>query len=524
MRREMPFRFLAIAASITLVILLSATLTGVNGLAAWVNSQDGDSCLAALSGDQVITGQWVEECTSENNDGSYARYYSFTLAEESEVTITLESTIDTYLYLRAGDAKSGTSENDPAADDDAGGGTNSQVQETLAAGRYTIEATTYEPGETGSFTLTLAGLSGTAAPPGAGTCETTPLTADGPTDGTWANDCESIDQAGSYARYYSFTLAEESEVTITLESTIDTYLYLRAGDAKSGTSENDPAADDDAGGGTNAQVQETLAAGRYTIEATTYEPGETGSFTLTLAGLSGTAAPPGAGTCETTPLTADGPTDGTWANDCESIDQAGSYARYYSFTLAEESEVTITLESTIDTYLYLRAGDAKSGTSENDPAADDDAGGGTNSQVQETLAAGRYTIEATTYEPGETGSFTLTLAGLSGTAAPPGAGTCETTPLTADGPTDGTWANDCESIDQAGSYARYYSFTLAEESEVTITLESTIDTYLYLRAGDAKSGTSENDPAADDDAGDRHELPGPGDAGRRPLHHRGHHL
>ena len=110
MRREMPFRFLAIAASITLVILLSATLTGVNGLAAWVNSQDGDSCVAALSGDQVITGQWVEECTSENNDGSYARYYSFTLAEESEVTITLESD---HRHLAvpagAGDARTGTS-------------------------------------------------------------------------------------------------------------------------------------------------------------------------------------------------------------------------------------------------------------------------------------------------------------------------------------------------------------------------------------------------------------------------------
>ena len=29
-----------------------------------------------------------------------------------------------------------------------------------------------------------------------------------------------------------------------------------------------------------------------------------------------------------------------------------------------------------------------------------------------TLAAGSYTIEATTYEVGETGSFTLTVSGL----------------------------------------------------------------------------------------------------------------
>ena len=107
MRREKPFRLLAIAVSITLVVLLSATLTGVNGLAAWVNSQDGDSCVAALSGDQIITGQWVEDCASENKNGRYARYYSFTLEAESEVTITLESEIDTWLYLLEGAGRTG---------------------------------------------------------------------------------------------------------------------------------------------------------------------------------------------------------------------------------------------------------------------------------------------------------------------------------------------------------------------------------------------------------------------------------
>ena len=107
MRREMPFRLLAIAASITLLILLSATLTGVNGLAAWVNGQDGESCVAGLTGDGAITGQWVGECASENHTGSYARYYNFTLDVESEVTITLESEIDTWLYLLEGAGRTG---------------------------------------------------------------------------------------------------------------------------------------------------------------------------------------------------------------------------------------------------------------------------------------------------------------------------------------------------------------------------------------------------------------------------------
>ena len=49
-------------------------------------------------------------------------------------------------------------------------------------------------------------------------------------------------------------------MTVTLKSDdADAYLYLRQGDARSGTALNDHAADDDAGGGRNAQVQETLA-------------------------------------------------------------------------------------------------------------------------------------------------------------------------------------------------------------------------------------------------------------------------
>ena len=267
------------------------------------------------------------------------------------------------------------------------------------------------------------------------------------------------------------------------------------------------------------------SAGRYTIEATTYEPGETGSFTLTL--VRAEAEPPrrrGPGTCETTPLTADGPTDGTWANDCESINQAGSYARYYSFTLAEESEVTITLESTIDTYLYLRAGDAKAGTSENDPPRTT-----TLAPARTPRSRRRWPPAATPSRPpptnrGETGSFTLTLAGLSGTAAPPGAGTCETTPLTADGPTDGTWANDCESI--TSGWQLRPVLQLHPGRGIGGNHHPGVNhRHLPVPAGRrCQVGDVRERPGRGRRRWRRHELPGPGDAGRRPLHHRGHHL
>ena len=108
-------------------------------------------------GGLVASGQWSKDCQSQVQDRGYARYYGFTLAESSDVTIDLESSVDTYLYLREGEAKSGAVlyEND----DIKSGDTNSRISKTLEAGIYTIEATTYDTDEIGSFILTVSGLS-----------------------------------------------------------------------------------------------------------------------------------------------------------------------------------------------------------------------------------------------------------------------------------------------------------------------------------------------------------------------------
>ena len=114
-----------------------------------------DDCIQTLSSDGMFDGQWSSGCDSEERSGSHARYYRFTLDASSEVTVALESgAANSYLYLRQGDAISGTAlyENDDVEPDD----TDSRLQEELAAGSYTIEATTLGPGETGSFTLTVA--------------------------------------------------------------------------------------------------------------------------------------------------------------------------------------------------------------------------------------------------------------------------------------------------------------------------------------------------------------------------------
>ena len=124
------------------------------------------------------------------------------------------------------------------------------------------------------------------------------------------------------------------------------------------------------------------------------------AIALDVASVPATGPGPGTGTGDCfQAITAGGTVSGSWASGCDSEARSGSHTRYYSFTLAESSEVTVTLNSSAaDTYLYLRSGDATSGTAlyEND----DHDGSTSVSQIQETLAAGSYTVEATTNSAG----------------------------------------------------------------------------------------------------------------------------
>ena len=245
-------------------------------------SPTSDSCtseLGTLAGTTSRNGSWTDDCESEVSGRGYARYYSFTLSAEAEATIDLTSSVDTYLYLREGSATSGTALH--SNDDIESGNTDSRIVETLAAGTWTIEATTYSEDTAGSFTLSVSG--GGSQTPVATGCDAAALTlpASG-VSGSWTEDCESEVSGRGYARYYSCTLGESAEVTIDLTSSVDTYLYLREGSATSGTDLHSN--DDIESGNTDSRIVETLAAGSYTIEATTYNEDTTGSFAISVSG------------------------------------------------------------------------------------------------------------------------------------------------------------------------------------------------------------------------------------------------
>ena len=124
-------------------------------------------CEDSIGIGETKQGTWLNSCVSDriptggNAGDRYMSMYKLDLAAETEVTITLESSEDTYLYLL--DAHGNVlDEND---DIEQSVNLNSRITRTLRAGMYKIEATTYEPGVTGDFTLSLEGRVPPPPPP-----------------------------------------------------------------------------------------------------------------------------------------------------------------------------------------------------------------------------------------------------------------------------------------------------------------------------------------------------------------------
>ena len=364
--------------------------TGTYDLSLESTGGGGGDCVSELSLDRSVSDTWSSDCRSANRSDSYARFYTFSVGSATNVRIDLESDTDPYLFLLSG---SGTSGSTIESDDDGGTGNNSQIFRRLPQGTYTIEATTYRGGDTGSFTLSL-----NREPGGGGECVESIVVGQS-VGGPWSSDCRSVNRRGSYAVFYTFSVDSGSNVRIDLDSGTDNYLYLLDG---SGTSGRIIESDDDGGPGRDSQIIMNLARGTYTLEATTYDPGIAGSFSLSLVG-----GPDTGGDCEDSIIPGRS-VGGSWSGDCRSVNRSGRYARFYTFSVDSTSTVRIDLDSATDAYLILLEG---SGTSGRIIESDDDGGPGRDSQIIRDLAGGTYTLEATTYGASETGSFTLSLSG-----------------------------------------------------------------------------------------------------------------
>ena len=558
--------------------------------------EQDDPCLATITDDSTIEGNWDGTCPSgrepEPYGGSgdrYARYYTFTLSATSNITIALTSSEDTYLYLLEGVNKGVPYlyEND---DITPGSNLNSRIEQRLQPGEYTIEATTYYSQKTGEFTLKVSGIS---KPPEDADCSSGIAVTDPDDNPGLVSDCEALLAArdilagsaslnwsadisieewdgirivGSPERVDSLTLNDlELNGVIPAELGLLVHLFLLSlsGNDLSGPIPSELGDLGDlailslSGNNLNGAIPHELGDIPYLIildlssnQLTGEIPPELGKLTdllelhldrnqlvdvipdelaelenlqsLYLAGNDLTGCIPdglkdidasdfanlGLLFCDGTPvvpLPSDPCVvdmgdfesrleviDNYWEEQCESTnrpDDGEYYARFFTFDLSVEADVTITLESNPDAYLYLLEGDGQRGY----VLFEDDDTEGTNPRIRTTLQPGSYTVEATTYEIGVTGDFRIGVETDELNGRPPI--TCvEPTPRVLSGQTFGlTYYSEgrCRSMnrpDDGDYYADYFRMPLKFPARVTVALESDEDGYLFLLDGEGVTG------------------------------------
>lgn len=280
-------------------------------------------------------------------------------------------------------------------------------------------------------------------------CDTRVLPLDKTVSGTWDSGCESVSYSGHYARYYRVSVPQTQVVTFSLGSGVNPSLVLHDGTSPQGTV---IAADSDRGPGDAAQVVMLLAAGTYTVEATTDKAALAGEFRL--------AARRNVLPCFDS-IKLNTPVEGKWSRACSSQYEDDRYAKYYTFTVPSRRTLTLVLRPAEPTIprLILRSGATQLGAvvSATSPGA-----AGFAAAVTLSLEAGTYTIEASSYYPAHTGGFTLSAI----TAA-----SC-TDPLALDTLIDVSLTDACASTFVPGGFAHYYVVTVPSLQVVTFSMVS----------------------------------------------------
>lgn len=225
--------------------------------------------------DQTFPGEWTVSSpissarVAQVGPGNYyAGIFSITISAGTYTTIDLVAPgIDTYLYLLDDGG------NVVASDDDSGGGGNSRITQyySAAGGTFSIQATTYDPDVTGSFTVQVDKCASPCDP---------------------INAFDSLTGASPFSTHigsndhrmkeYTFEALSGDEVLIFMHSTaFDPYLILidPSGNVIAEQDNIFPSQTDVNPANTGAFIHWNLTAtGTYTIQATTAVAGATGAF------------------------------------------------------------------------------------------------------------------------------------------------------------------------------------------------------------------------------------------------------
>ena len=360
----------------------------------------------ALTSGRPVRGQ-LARGDDTLQSGEYADEFTFTVRRGQTYELTLSSSaFDPYLLVRGPGGLSEDNDDDPAAR----GSHDSRIRFTAPAnGQVEVSATSYEPGETGAYTLTLGGAAAPAASSqAAATTPDRPVRLGQTLDGRLAAGDRQLD-SGEYINSYVLRGRRGQTLDLRLTSTaFDPYVGISGPGDFSAFNDDDPAVTD----GRNSRLVVTLPAdGDYRITATSYASGEQGSYRLAVLDGAGAATPPPAAVRPSERASANGgitigqTVSGSLDAGDDTLD-SGEYVDSFRFTGRRGQRVAVELTSSaFDAYTILRtpSGDQQ----ENDDARD----GGHDSRLDTVLAEdGEYEVMVTSYAPGETGSYRFSVS------------------------------------------------------------------------------------------------------------------
>lgn len=353
--------------------------------------------------DQLRPGQTVSGELRGGDDtlssGEYNDRWAFPVRRGQTYEVSLTSTaFDPYLLVRGPGGLQEDNDDDPSAR----GSRDSRIRFTAPAdGEVEIGATSYEPGESGPYRLTLAAVGSGADEPRAPAPAGAALAIGQTVAGELVRGDARLD-SGEFIDTWTLHGRRGQQLDIRLTSAaFDPYVAI------SGPGGFSDFNDDDADAGSrDSRLRVTLPAdGEYTIGATSYEPGESGAYRLAVvadAGAPGVRPPAeiASGQPSSGGALAVGETvAGSLAAGDETLD-SGEYVDTWRFTGRRGQRVSVELTSSaFDAYTMLR-------TPSGEQFDNDDGEDGTDSRQQLVLPEdGEYEVLVTSYRPGETGTY-----------------------------------------------------------------------------------------------------------------------
>ena len=368
----------------------------------------------------TVDGTLTSESDISPNSGNASEYYTFTLTEEKNVIISLESDIYYKFYLLDGNESviKEVSKYDYK---------NNKIVMTLAQGSYKIDVTTIFNDQLGSFVLSFK----------ENIIATSSITLDSVIEGEWTTSSGLSSRSNNYTNYYSFNLIETIDISIEVDGYSNKLFLLDSNNSTLYSGNN--------------KIIKTLNPGSYTIDVTIENrySNHAGVFLLKFK----------ENNIEKTEIEINSIVNGSWKLNSGISPNSKQRTNYYTFTLTESKNIVLKLESNKSGYIYI--------LDENGTIIERTYG---NNIFTQTLDFGTYTVDVSASSNNMVGDYVLTL----------NENIISHTNIELNNTIEGQWSENSGYSPRTKNYTNYYTFTLNESRNILIDMNANSDEGFYL--------------------------------------------